>query len=364
MVAFLNTVGDVDFYNFISNKYPAGIPFRWVRSVESTHYNPLWWLARNVWSSTQANMSGNDDGDIYIWFPSVASTPTENETNTSSANTSSRYRWYIRSDSKYGIGIDNDDRVRITWHDTNTSARSHEFVIGNQSARADINNSAEGEQLENYFSFACASPSTFVYSTFITDTEDNPRLNTNYEYNCTLIIGWAHDSVFPSPPVDENTRYNAVYCLRINTSLTNPVICEHEIRRPIDKTQSNNNTQDMIPSYFPIACQSGSYSLGTFLTDLILHDDNGTQVGKVDNRVACIGRGNFEKGKVYQVNNVFGRTGNEEWLCTGPYVVDVVLPNWEPGDDVTSDNKFQNAVWPVGEEDYLMIRIYTEADGA
>ena len=117
------------------------------------------------------------------------------------------------------------------------------------------------------------------------------------------------------------------------------------------------------PRYFDVNCLSGSYTPGLFLTDFLIHDSVLPYEvrGKIDNRAVCIGRGaNFVVGNIYRATDIFGRTGNEDWLCVMPFIGvsgTYHLDNWTKG-----QTHLRSQVWQLDQIDYLLLRIYTEAD--
>lgn len=70
--------------------------------------------------------------------------------------------------------------------------------------------------------------------------------------------------------------------------------------------------------------------------------NNGTQIsGYVDSTVAILGRGDFEQMKIYKFTNIFGRTGDEYWMCLGYYTPLIVRPeptNGRPHRNITLTN--------------------------
>jgi hypothetical protein len=79
-------------------------------------------------------------------------------------------------------------------------------------------------------------------------------------------------------------------------------------------------------------------------------------MGTADNRVVCMGRGILQPGRVYRIADCFGRTGIEDWLCVAPYTPSTyTVANWTLGTDSS-----YTKVWKINEEDYVLIRVFTE----
>lgn len=369
MPSLFNTVGNLEFYNFISNQLPSGVLCADTPTYEATNGTLIRWLGERGLSTTTARFYNgvnnandstyNSSNYIYFYFPQVVGEPCENEIITTSANSSNRWRFQLRlAYDPRAIGIDNDQQIFLQSTSLTTTSRS---ITENLQTRAGTTNNTSRycDGRGDWFSFAVASPSTVIMTTFNTSTDTNPSLNADYEWNQTVIMGWAQDSIYPSPPTVESFRHNACYYMILeNDSKTNAYYSYLNGRRinTVDADVNNQGFKLLDIKYYDISCQSGSYVAGTFVTDLLLFDEVGQEFGRADNRVICLGRGAFEKGRIYQLSNVFGRTGAEEWICVGAYTPNsYALGTWLPGQSLPS-------AWSPNEYDYMLMRIYTEAD--
>lgn len=351
MPNFWNTVGDLKFYNFISNKYFNGAPpASYLSFTDSFLIRD--WLANYVFTSNPSLFSSSY---IYLYFPSVIGSPTENESCTGNPNSTNNYRFrlYLNQDlsTYYNNGITNAVNTQ------NSGSTATVFTISNTTKSS--NTSALS--FDYVFTFGVASPTTICLFEFLLPNQPEKSL-TNYTLTNFWLFGWAHDSYYPSPFVNASLRYNACFYMEGRSNWGSGVVTLNGNRPTL--TGSTTSQEINLPRYYDIECTTGSYTPGLFFTDLILRDKNNTDgypmIGKVDNRVACIGRGNFTIGEIYRATNIFGRTGTEDWMCVSNFMPSALTINtWTP--TPTFRNDYYKA-WKLGEYDYLMVRIYTEED--
>ncbi len=370
MVSLYNAVGGLNFYNFVSNQYYAFVPVAMIDTNFADGKHMKQWLEDSGTVTGAAFPSANQrtgalSTHTYFYFPAVASTPTENETCTG-ACTSSNYRFYTRWNyNRYSPMM--NSASSYCYVNTADSGGSNQIGFGLGGAYND------GGEFMDTVGFGVASDTTLVTCGIRWNggTLTRGKLESYQEdaqngilYFNTCIWGWMHDGVYPAPPVLETDRYNNAYVLRHRYDHNDgpSYLGHYNCETPKVKATTQYHNCDR-QEYFDISCTTGSYSAGLFLTDLVIHENFQTNNiyaarGKVDNRVVCLGRGNFELGKIYRATNIFGRTGDEDWICVGPmYPSSRTFPNWVPG---YGDGPFH--VWKPGELDYMMVRIYTEAD--
>lgn len=352
MPDFWNTIGNLKFYNFISNQY-----FNGIAPANSSSFTQSFlirdWLSNYVFSANPSLFSASA---IHLYFPKVIGSPTENESCTGNPNATNNYRFRLFLNQDYSLyynSTSNSDSI-IT---SNSGTAASSFGVSN--IIRDLNISAAS--FDFCFTFGVASPTTIALFEFLLPNQPRKAL-INYTLSNFLIFGWAHNSIFPSPFTEANARYNSCYILngRNNYGTNFPSLIG---RRPtITGTTSSQDIGEI--KYYDIECLSGSYNPGIFFTDLILRDNNNTlgypMVGKVDNRVACIARGNCISGEVYRATNIFGRTGVEDWVCVSPFMPSTnTINSWTP--TTTFRNDYYKA-WKLNEYDYLMIRVATYND--
>ena len=355
MPDFWNTVGNLRFYNFISNRYFNGVP-----PASSSQFTRsfLWsnWFSQYVFPSNPSVYSANL---VCFYFPRVVGTPTENESCTGTANTTNNFRF--RFFNNFDLTLFFSDNGSCSINTQNTDSASTNFIVNNVYGQSNTNASS----LDYVFPFGVASPTTVALFDFLLPNQPIKSL-TNYTTTQFYIAGWLHDGAAPTPFTDANLRYNNCFTITGSspTRTATQSLTRLDIRRP---TATGSTTlQDMgVIRYYDINCLTGSYTPGLFFTDLILRDNlsaSGFPMrGKVDNRVVCLGRGSdFVVGQVYRANNIFGRTGAEDWMCVCPW-----MPSSQSFTSWTPTNTFRRDVykaWTLGQYDFLMIRIYTEAD--
>lgn len=351
MPTFWNTVEDLKFYNFISNNYFNGAaPVNYTEFAQSFLIRD--WMSNYVFTT---NPSVYSSSNIHCYFPRVVGSPTENESCTGNANATNNYRFRLYLNQDYSLYYNSTTSNSLNTQ--NSGATATNSNIFNQIKT--INNSAKG--FDFVFTFGVASPSTIVLFEFLLLDQAEKSL-VNYTLTNFLIFGWAHDSFYPSPFVNASLRYNACYLME-GRSTWGSGITSLSANRPTITGSTSSQSMATI-KYYDIDCISGSYVPGLFFTDLILRDDdnnNGYLMrGKVDNRVACIGRGGFIIGEIYRATNIFGRTGIEDWICVSNFMPSTnTINNWTP--TTTFRNDYFKA-WKTNEYDYLMVRVYTEED--
>jgi len=366
MPALYNTVGDLKFYNFISNRYPSGVPAALVRQFVSTAGINRWIEDYAFATNERAGSSRNSSFQLRymsLIFAPVLDTPTANELiTTCTYNANYRFFLNIYYDDR-GLTTDNSSSYGLRTSDPNGG--NNFYSINDLVFGEDLSSNYEAlNDRYDWYTFCSRSPSTLVVSQL---KSNNPMgsLETDFRESEMLIMGWMHDSVFPSPPVNEAFRYSGCYTLKIRDANKNSKSYTNiRMFRCGVKNSSGSSYVNLFPRYYPINCVTGSYTAGRFLTDLILIDNSDPfqQVGKVDNRVVCLGRGDFVKGRVYEVADVFGRTGIEHWLCFCAYTPSsMAFPTWTPTTTLSADKWLY---WndANNETDYIMLRVYVEGD--
>lgn len=359
MTNLFNTVGNIKFYNKISNTYFAGIPSASINgTTEAPRISVLNWIDDYLYPGTtfaggrQVNGTFGSTEEMFMYIPPAVGTPTENETIAAgtTTSTSNNYRWELEMDYNPHLpGVGSNQRIKMNGIDA--GAGDNLYVEINPLDFFSATTTYITDR-EDYVAFCVASPTTIVMSTIKMDVALGGKLNENFERSYTFVIGWMHDSIYPAPPATEAYRYNSCYCLAVRSLPTSRdgMIARVPTQKALAGT-NDTNYENLLYGYYDISCQSGSYTPGLFLTDYVFIKNSSpfTKYGKMDNEVACVGRGNFELGRVYEATDVFGRTGVEYWLCIQRLVPDSVTIN-------TGD-----ATWLPGELDFLMQRVFTEA---
>jgi hypothetical protein len=350
MPALFNTVDSTKFYNFISNKFPHGVYISELSSISPTFLIRDWFTTYAL--PTSSLFASNR---ISYYFPSVVSSPTENESCTGTANGSTNFRFSIGMGTDYTI-TNNSPASTITLNTQNSGSSS--VLVASLTNSAHI--TASSILSENrHFTFGVCSPTSVVLVTF--ELKDNPEKNlTTFDSVAIYSAGWLQEGIFPSPFTTATHRYNN--CYTFTHRYSSGLIPSFSSGRMPSTTGTTTSIECKDAKYFDINCLSGAYTTGLFLTDLLLHE-SGTPFhlrGKVDNRVLCIGRGTFEVGKIYRATNVFGRTGNEDWLCIIPFMgstATYTTVNWVKG-----QSHLRSQAWQPNQLDYILMRIYTEED--
>jgi hypothetical protein len=350
MSEIYNTVDSTKFYNFISNQHPNGVYPGLLSGVSAT------FLIRD-WFTTYAlpGSSSYASNNINFYFPSVVSSPTESESCTGAIDTSTNWRWKLGMSTDYTISHNSSSPGKFmnTQNSGLTSVDTTGILYtGHVSGTFSIAS-------VRHVTFGVCTPTSVVLVSFELNDVTN-RLLTNFTNVSMYSAGWLHNGAFPSPFTNAAHRYNNCYamCYRYTGGLG---LSAGNVRLP-NSTGTTNSVDCREPKYFEVNCLSGSYTPGLFLTDFGVREaaSPNTFRGNVDNRIVCIGRGaNFVVGNVYRATNVFGRTGNEDWLCIMPFLaiasVTYTVTNWTKG-----QNHIHSQAWPSDQTDYLLLRIYTE----
>ena len=361
MPNFFNTVDQVQFFNFVSNNFPSGVPASLQYSYSSNAQLFNW--IKNVAFTSNAYISSNN---CYFRFPhsnTETALITEDIQSNASSTDPNFFRFcFIRENSS-----GNDLRSLLA----NTSGSQYKFSINTGSPGSSFfynfagfnslslsTNDSNLDTSNKHFTFSSKSPTTLVISSIKTSI-DLGNLSTDFSQSGTIIAGWMHNSIYTDPLPLANQKYFGAYVIHLAHN-TKTSLSYTNFNAACAREAGLSLAANLSRTYYDIICQDGQYSPGLFLTELILTDDNRQKRGKVDNRVAALGRGSFELGKIYQTVNAFGRNGVEEWLCVGSLTPSNYFPApWSPGDD-SSLEKFR--FWQNNEIDWLLIRIYVTTD--
>jgi len=350
-----SSANEVKTYNYISNTYPSGVPTGSLADANGTPGDftgtfQLDWLAGQVLPSTAMFSSGTT---VYYYFPAVPDTPTRNESLTGQAATSA-YRFTLSL--PITTGLINNTGVAGNISTTTNGSITNQAVI-NMSVGAGTANA--GTTIFNFFNFGAASSTTIALAGFRTPTSTGGDLLTTATASAIVITGWVYNH---SDSMDMVTypslRFTPCYTIMIRG--TNPALSTSssivEGIKPV--TLNSSSVHVPVHGYMDLECSAGSATVPV-LTDFPLFRLSGdfrVFMGTADNRVVCMGRGIFQAGRVYRINNCFGRTGEEDWLCVAPYTPSTYnVANWTVG----SDGSFTK-VWKINEEDYVLIRVFTE----
>lgn len=350
------TADEVRTYNFISNIYYSGVPTGKLADHNGTPGNFTGtyqgdWLVGTALPSTNIILSSNN---YHFYFPPVVGEPTEKETITGTVTTT-KCRFRLSYDNNIHIGVMNNNNMK-----TNTISTQLAGTLTNPVEIGDPQLGITDSSLtnQNVFNFGVASNSTIALGGFITPNISGGDQLTTATRSAIYLVGWMHDGVYNTTPQEDWSRFNNCYILGYMWTSPNVYSTEYG---GCPRGLNNTSNYDFDFVYKDITCLTGNYTPGLFLTDLLIsYYINPTRpiLGKVDNRVACMGRGLFEIGKVYRATNVFGRTGTEDWLCMCPAIPNTyVITNWSYG----VDGSYTGA-WKPNEFDYVLMRIYTEAD--
>lgn len=353
------TNDELRFYNFISNQFPAGVPTALTPTIERTpslpatpgvftNSRPREWFTDYGFNAAHRLYNGNR---YYYYFPAIAGTPTANELLTGVPTTTTNYRFQRVCNQDAGPMNSNDYRLNVNAYDGTG--------ITNIEVQPNFGTNTNGQNEFNIFNFAVKSNTTYVSYGFRTIGATNDLL-VNMNRAVIHISGWLHDGIYGTPPIREAFRYNNCFLMSVRWDSTQNTSCTFTALSPNQRLTTFSTSYTL--RHKPIVCQTGQYAPGLFLTDLILYEDlfpSYPAAGKLDNRVVCLGRGNFVPGRIYRVENVFGRTGTEDWLCAS-YLVpsSLAFTSWST---TTTDPSYISA-WAVNQEDRIMIRMFTEAD--
>lgn len=362
MPNIFNTVNsNIKFFNFISNSFPSGVPVSQLYSY-SSNANFHNWL-KNVAMPGQVFWDGS--WQTYIRFPYNASEPalaTETLLSNSTLN-STNYRFRLQylhpttnntqaGDSRT-INSGNSRRIAMNTRDVGAATDTAELF------QISLNNDGDLSTINNYFSFGVVSPTTVVMTTIVSNLGLGSTLDLNFSSSVTAVMGWMHDPIYTVPLPLETQRYYSCYSgfiYHAGASSLSP--SSFDFRGVGDKGLGQYYGLGL--KYYDITLQNGTYTPGLFVTDWVFIDGNFVKRGKADNRVLALGRGNFKLGQIYQITDPFGRVGTEEWLCISSLTPGSYnSKTWTPT-SIGSNEDFR--FWSPNELDYLLMRVYTEAD--
>lgn len=363
MPALFNTVSsgtpnELRFYNYISNRFYGGVPTGLINieyPLNSRTIND--WLINYAFPANTATLISSVQ--TYFYFPNVTGTPTQNESCTGTVNNTNNFRFSVYN-NQLSIQAHNNGATIINTQNSGTAATQISQLL--EGVRVANNTDVSGSY--NYFMFGVKSATTLVLYAY-RSTKNLGGKPTEYDFYSTLVVGWLHNGIFPTPFTDPLHRYNNCFYYSqraLNTSVS------------INSTYGGTARQTGLTTifdlnrhhYYEIACQGGgSYISGSRL----LHDfpvwENDSSLGfrfrgTIDNRVVCAGRGDFKVGEIYRAENIFGRTGVEDWLCVCPRVpASLAYTTWTPG---MGNAYLRGGGWKPNEYDYMLVRLYTEAD--
>ena len=121
MPSLYNSVGDLRFYNFISNQYFSGVPVGSVFNFVPTNGHLWGWANGTAFNSTTEMLfdTASSQWNYYWYFPAVPGTPTASEQITGNRATNN-YRFRYLSNASNSSRV-NDRRViqRTNTGDTN-----------------------------------------------------------------------------------------------------------------------------------------------------------------------------------------------------------------------------------------------------
>lgn len=361
-----SSIGDLRFYNYFSSTYFAGVPNATIQT--NNDKGLVDWIAESAFAALDVARSSL----ILSWrFPKIVGTPTEPETITAQVttnNTMSVARFGYRFSNNYshavgsnntgsGLGIRSGEGATISMtSNSNINYLVYPYFL-NTSTSATFYVDTQ-PLLVNRITFAVKSPTTMVFAEFWLNSQTYELLSN--PHSCSIMVhGWMHDH---NTQVFNSTSQQRGYAFSVGTNTSNNLRGIYQGNRLVTGTTS----QPLNVRYYQITCPAYQEQ-DLFLTDLILYDSttgygNTVQLGKVDNRVVCLGRGNFRPGLIYRVNNVFGRTGVEYWICACSYMIgdnrpitysDLSLPK-----EIFINNDFSNPK----DRDYLMFRVNLRFD--
>lgn len=379
MSTIFNTVDDVHFMNFFSNNYYSGVPVaemylfdenanftRWIKNVVLDGHsiqngNHLNFRLPNDGALTLANETLLPDSPITLnamrfrihnmldWSPGDSGAG-PNMLDPRSILGSPNSQTYGR----YAF-INTADAPNAAWQANVLSGQKRYRYIN-------IGLAPTGTLASNndMFSFGTKSNTTIAMTTFRLSKDFGGSLIDDFLTSGITVCGWMHNCIYGHPLPSEVARYFGVYMLSISHSGINTKHFNYRMcMSGGEKNVGGDSFYDLEPYYYDIVCEDGEYIPGLFLTDYVLVDENYTKLGKVDNRVVCLGRGTFELGRIYEVNNAFGRTGKEHWLCVTSATPTNYYPpkRWQSTDEGSSE---QFRVWQTNELDWLLMRVYVD----
>lgn len=350
------TANEVKTYNFISNVYYAGVPTGKLADHKGTPGDFAGtfqgdWINGTAIPSSNINFSSNN---YHFYFPATSGEPCSVETLTSVSSSAFRFR-IAYGGNNYHIGVMNNPSMvtNSISTQTNGSATSIVEIIDPQLG---LNNTGLIDQ--NIFNFGAASKTTLALGGFITPNITGGDNLTTATRSAIYLIGWMHEGVYATTPQQDWCRFNSCYILGFQWIKPN---LHSLIYGGSPRALNSSTTYNFEFAYKDIVCLTGNYTPGLFLTDIVLtyyQNPERPILGKVDNRLACMGRGLFEVGKVYRATNIFGRTGVEDWVCMCPAIPSsYIISNWSYG-----MNGIYTGAWRPNEFDYILLRVKTEAD--
>lgn len=349
--------GDIRFYNYISPSFYSGVP------VGSVDKDITQFLSEHAFSSIDFFNSGND---YYVYrFPQVNGTPTQRETTTAQISATANGRGFFRM----GSGINDRRSIAIgsPAKTTNMSPLTTGLNIGAGSttwssletfkfSTSSLLTALDGST--SVILFITKSPTSMIFGECWFDSNTYQPLTNPSRFNVVL-TGWMHDSIFFNSANPIASYYTTVF------STTSSSLFVQNLTTRRLTTSASTASVTLEHRFYDIICQTGTGTYNgenIFLTDIILYDRGvpGIQIGKVDNRIACLGRGNLQQGRIYRTINPFGRTGTEYWLCLGCYVPDETKWQKTPSELALPASLFRT--WDINNRDYILQRIQLRPD--
>jgi hypothetical protein len=362
-----STIGDVKFYNYISNNNFAGVPNALIASTADKGL--VNWIYEYAFNSLDVSYSSL----VAAWrFPKVVGTPTEPESTTVQVTTPSSAtttRFGYRFNNLYshcvgiisGVGLGIRSSADSTVNLTNSGTSPYLNYPYNLNSSTATNFYTLDNPLNlSRITFGVKSPTTMVFAEFWLNSGSYQLLSNIH--SCSITVhGWMHSH---NSVIFNNTSMGRAYAFSCGTnSSLNLNLVSYSGARLVTGT----TFQPLEVRYYQISCTEYT-NQELFLTDLILYDSStgygrSVQLGKVDNRIVCLGRGNFQPGLIYKGENIFGRTGIEYWVCAcsfmttnyqGPITYnDLNLPS----EIFKSNNRFNSL-----DRDYLLFRVNLRTD--
>lgn len=344
--------GDIKFYNYISPSFYSGVP------VGSVDKNIFQFLSEHAFDSVDVAVSGIDY--TFYKFPQVGGTPTEKEplTGTTSSSTNARGVYRNANQELRSIAIGSTSKyigMSQSSFSTGTSGSR------NENPTVKFGTSVISTALDGATSvilFITKSPTSMIFGEcWLSGGIYEPL--TNPSRFSVVITGWMHDSIF----FNSSNPIASYYSMVFSTNSNNLFNSSFDGRRL--NTTANNVSASLEHRYYDITCQAGTGTYtgqDVFLTDIILYDryNPGIQIGKIDNRIACLGRGNLQQGRIYRTINPFGRTGTEYWLCLGSYTPDETKWQKTTSDLLLPASLFRT--WDINNRDFILQRIQLRPD--
>lgn len=342
-----SSADDIRFYNYISPTYYAGVP------VAAVDKNIFQFLSEHAFASTDVAVSTNNS--TFYKFPKVVGTPTESETATGQTSSGVNARGCFRNTNQdircigsgntfKFVGMSPLANLNIGTSSTFASVITHKFSTNSLATALD--------GVTTVILFITKSPSTLMFAECWLGGSAYASMNVSSRFS-VAITGWMHDSIFFNTANSISSYYTQVF------STDSTLFYAQNQNRKRLFTTAGNTTIDLEHRYYDIPC---SPTNSIILADLILYnrDSPSIQIGKVDNRVACIGRGNLQQGLIYQTTNPFGRTGIEYWLCLGSFTPDEA--KWQKSVSDLSLPASLFRTWDINNRDFILMRINLRTD--